>query len=145
MKKILASTLGLCLAAAPLFADGHASGDAEAGESVMKKCKACHMIVSDDDTVIFKGGKTGPNLYGLNERQAGSVDGFKYGKSLVEAGEGGLVWNEEQFVNYVADPQQFLRDTLDDKKAKSKMAFKLKKAEDAANVWAFIVSAGASE
>ncbi|WP_293447394.1 cytochrome C [Planktotalea sp.] len=141
MKKLIATTLGVCLAAAPLFAGGHASGDAEAGENVMKKCKACHMIVSDDDTVIFKGGKTGPNLFGLNERQAGSLEGYKYGKSIVAAGEAGLVWNEADFVNYVADPKAFLRETLDDKKAKSKMAFKLKDAEDAANVWAFIVSA----
>jgi cytochrome c len=141
MKKLIATTLGVCLAAAPLFAGGHAYGDAEAGEKVMKKCKACHMIVSDDDTVIFKGGKTGPNLYGLNERQAGSLEGYKYGKSIVAAGEAGLVWNEAEFVKYVADPKAFLRETLDDKKAKSKMAFKLKDEEDAANVWAFIVSA----
>jgi cytochrome c len=91
--------------------------------------------------VIFKGGKTGPNLYGLNERQAGSLEGYKYGKSIVAAGEAGLVWNEAEFVKYVADPKAFLRETLDDKKAKSKMAFKLKDEEDAANVWAFIVSA----
>ena len=83
MRKILLSTLGLCFAAAPLFADGHASGDAEAGEKVFGKCKACHMIVSEDDTVIYKGGKTGPNLYGLYTRQAGTVEGFKYGDSII--------------------------------------------------------------
>ena len=33
-----------------------------------------------------------------------------------------------------------LKTYLDDKKAKSKMAFKLKKAEDQANVWAYLVS-----
>lgn len=143
MKLFSIITLGLGLAAAPLLADGHASGDAEAGEKVFKKCKACHMIVSDDDTVIMKGGKTGPNLFGLNERVAGSLEGFKYGKSIVAAGEAGLAWNEAEFVSYVADPKDYLKTKLDDKKAKSKMAFKLKKEEDAANVWAYIVSAGA--
>ena len=142
MKILSVLTLGLGLAAAPLLADGHASGDAEAGEKVFGKCKACHMIVSEDDTVIMKGGKTGPNLYGLFGRQAGSVEGFKYGKSIVAAGEAGLEWNEEQFVEYVADPKKFLRTTLDDKKAKSKMAFKLKKDDDKADVWAYLVSVG---
>jgi cytochrome c len=142
MKLMSILTLGLGLAAGPLLADGHASGDAEAGEKVFKKCKACHMMVAGDGTVIVKGGKTGPNLFGLNERVAGSLEGFKYGKSIVAAGEAGLAWNEAEFVDYVADPKYFLKRTLDDKKAKSKMSFKLKKEKDATNVWAYIVSAG---
>ncbi len=142
MKLMSILTLGLGLAAGPLLADGHASGDAEAGEKVFKKCKACHMMVAGDGTVIVKGGKTGPNLFGLNERVAGSLEGFKYGKSIVAAGEAGLAWNEAEFVDYVADPKDFLKRKLDDKKAKSKMSFKLKKEKDATNVWAYIVSAG---
>lgn len=135
-------TLGLGLLAAPAFADGHATGDAEAGEAVFKKCKACHSIIDADGEVISKGGKNGPNLYGLYTRVAGTVDGFKYGDSIIEAGEGGLAWDEEQFVSYVADPRKFLRATLDNKKAKSKMSFKLKKEDEAANVWAYLVSVG---
>ena len=138
-------TLGLGLAAGPLLADGHASGDAEAGEAVFKKCKACHSVIDNDGEVIAKGGKNGPNLYGLLNRQAGTVDGFKYGDDLVAAGDAGLTWDEEQFVNYVADPRKFLRETLDDKKAKSRMSFKLKKEDDAANVWAYLVSVGPAE
>jgi cytochrome c len=143
MKLFSILTLGLGLAAAPLLADGHASGDAEAGEKIFNKCKACHMIVSDAGDVIVKGNKTGPNLYGLNERQLGSVEGFKYGKSIVELGETGVVWNEAEFVEYVADPKKYLQTKLDNKKAKSKMSFKLRKEEEAANVWAFIVSTAA--
>ena len=75
MKLIGILTLSLGLCAAPLFADGHASGDAAKGEKNFKKCKSCHMIVSDDGEVTFKGGNTGPNLFGLNERQAGSYEG----------------------------------------------------------------------
>lgn len=123
------------------FADGHASGDAAAGEGVFKKCKACHSIINAQGDVIFKGGKTGPNLYGLHGRVAGSAD-FKFGKSLVTAGEAGLAWNEADFVAFVADSKKFLQTYLDDSKAKSKMSFKLKKEEDAANVWAYIVSVG---
>lgn len=145
MKFLSIAALGLSLMAAPSFADGHATGDAADGENVFKKCKSCHSIVADDDTVIQKGGKTGPNLYGVFQRAPGSVEGFKYGKSIVAAGETEAMadgWNEEQFVTYVADPKAWLKEILDDSKAKSKMSFKLKKAEDAANVWAYLVSVG---
>jgi cytochrome c len=141
MKLLAVAALGMTLMSAPAFADGHATGDAGAGEAVFGKCKACHMIQDADGNDIVKGGRTGPNLYGLLGRVAGSAD-FKYGKSIVEAGEGGLVWNEAEFVKYVADPKKYLAEVNDDKRARSKMAFKLKDAEDAANVWAYIVSVG---
>jgi len=144
MNMIKTAALGLMLSVGPAFADGHATGDAEAGEKVFSKCKACHSVVDADGEVIVKGGRNGPNLYGLYKRVAGTEEGFgkKYGKSLIEAGAAGLVWDEENFVNYVADPRAFLRETLDDKKARSKMSFKLGDAEDAANVWAYLVSVG---
>ncbi|KIN75498.1 c-type cytochrome [Sulfitobacter guttiformis] len=141
MKIIAATALGLALMSAPAFADGHATGDATAGESVFNKCKACHMISDADGNDIVKGGRTGPNLYGLYTRVAGSTD-FRYGDSIVQAGEAGLEWNEEDFVAYVADPKKFLAEYNDDKRAKSKMAFKLGDEEDAANVWAYLVSVG---
>lgn len=144
MKILTIATLALGLGAAPLLAGGHASGDAAAGEKVFSKCKACHSIMDASGEAIVKGGRNGPNLYGLYTRVAGSDEDFakKYGKSLVKAGEEGLVWDEAQFVSYVADPRSFLRKTLGDKKAKSKMSFRLKDEEDAANVWAYLVSVG---
>lgn len=142
MKKLLGTTLGLCLAASPMLADGHATGDAAAGEKVFKKCKACHSIVDAEDNVIVKGGRNGPNLYNVYTRTAGSLEDFKYGKSIVAAGEAGLAWNEADFMEYTADPKKFLRAYLDDRKARSNMAFKLKKDDDRANVWAYLVSVG---
>ncbi|MEQ6250777.1 c-type cytochrome [Sulfitobacter sp. HNIBRBA3233] len=141
MKLFAATAMGMALMSAPAFADGHATGDAEAGESVFNKCKACHMIEDADGETIVRGGRTGPNLYGVLGRQAGSTD-FRYGDSIVEAGEAGLEWNEEEFVKYVADPKEYLADYLDDSKARSKMAFKLRDEEDAVNVWAYLVSVG---
>ena len=142
MNRFLSTFAALALAG-PVFADGHASGDAAAGEKVFNKCKSCHMIVSDSGEDIVKGGRTGPNMYGLMGRVPGSVDGFKYGDDLVSAGanfpDG---WDEATFVAYVQDPRAWLRETLDDSKAKSKMSFKLRKEEEAANVWAYIVSVG---
>lgn len=117
-----AALLAATVFAAPAFAEG----DASKGEKTFKKCKSCHMIKNGDD-VIFKGGKTGPNLYGVIGRTAGTVEGFKYGKSLVEAGEKGLVWDADTLVAYSADPKAFLKEYLDDGAAKSKMSYKLKK------------------
>lgn len=132
MHRILA-TAAVALLAVPAFAEG----DAAKGEKGFNKCKACHMIVSDEGETIIKGGKTGPNLYGLPGRTAGTAD-FKYGADLVAAGEAGLVWDETTFVTYSADPKAFLKEYLDKSSAKSKMSFKLKKgAED---IWAFLVS-----
>ncbi|MDU9006650.1 c-type cytochrome [Sedimentitalea todarodis] len=142
MKSTILTAFAVTAFALPAFADGHASGDAEAGEKEFKKCKACHMIQRADGTDIVKGGKVGPNLFGVYTRPAGSVDGFKYSISMTAAGEAGLEWNEEDFVTYVADPTAFLKGYLDDDKAKGKMAFKLKDAEQAKNVWAYLVSVG---
>ena len=59
-------------------------------------------------------------------RQAGAQEDFNgYSDSMKEAGEAGLVWDEEHFVSYVQDPTAFLRDYLDDPKARGKMTFKL--------------------
>ncbi|MGB2203536.1 MAG: c-type cytochrome [Pseudooceanicola atlanticus] len=109
--------------AAPAFADSHAMGDAEAGEKDFRKCKSCHTIASADETIV-KGGKTGPNLYGIVGRTAGTVEDFRYGNDLVAAGEAGLVWDEASLTEYVQDPKAFLQEYLDDGSAKSKMSFK---------------------
>lgn len=122
-KFILTAALTL-LTAAPVLAEG----DAAKGEADFKKCKSCHTI-ADGDEVYYKGGKTGPNLYGVVGRAAGSTD-FKYGDSIAAAGAAGLVWTEEELVKYVMDPKAYLQDYLDDKAAKSKMTFKLKTPED---------------
>ncbi len=142
MKLTLTTILVAGFAALPAFAGGHASGDAEAGEKAFNQCKACHSIVDAEGTVVLKGGKTGPNLWGVPGRTAGSNEDFgkKYKKSIVEAGEGGLVWDEATFVAYVQDPTAFLKEVTGDSKARSGMAFKVRKEEDAANLWAYIAS-----
>jgi cytochrome c len=139
MIRTLAAIAALTLAA-PAFADGHSTGDAEAGEKLYKKCKSCHMIVSSDGEVIQKGGKSGPNLYGVIGMTAGSVEGFKYSKDLLAAGEAGLVWDEALLAEWTKDPKAFLKDFLDSGKAKSKMSFKLKKGGE--DVAAYLASVG---
>ncbi|AUQ64964.1 c-type cytochrome [Phaeobacter inhibens] len=137
--KLLTAVAALGLIAAPAFAEG----DADKGEKGFNKCKSCHMVVSDSGDVIVKGGKTGPNLWGVVGRTAGTYEGYKYGKDMVAAGEAGLAWDEASFTAYTADPKAFLRDTLGDKKAKSKMSFRLKKgAED---IYAFLALHGPAD
>ncbi|GAB5436213.1 MULTISPECIES: c-type cytochrome [Roseobacteraceae] len=136
MKRLVA-TMIVGLLAVPALAEG----DAEKGKKAFNKCKACHTIVSDDGETILKGGKTGPNLYGIVGRTAGTVDGFKYGESLVEAGEKGLVWDAENFAEYTKDPKSFLKTYLDSTSAKSKMSFKLKKGSE--DIYAYLESVAA--
>lgn len=135
MNRIL-TAIALSFVASTAFAEG----DVAKGEKTFKKCKACHMIADNDGEVIFKGGKTGPNLYGVVGRAAASVEGFKYGKSIVAAGEAGLVWDAEQLANYVKNPKTFLKEVTGDGAAKSKMTFKLKKGGD--DVVAYLLSVG---
>jgi cytochrome c len=134
--RLTLTALALASLAAPTLAQ-----DIEAGKKVFMQCQTCHVIQNDAGEVLAgKNAKTGPDLWGMPGRVAGTYEGFKYGESLVALGATGFVWDEASFVEYVQDPAKFLKAKLGDDKAKSKMAFKLKKPEDAANVWAFIVS-----
>ncbi|MEO1549020.1 MAG: cytochrome C [Pseudomonadota bacterium] len=126
MLRSIATAAVLAAGATIAYADGHAIGDAAAGEKTFARCKSCHMIESADE-VIVKGGKTGPNLYGIVGRQAGTADFNKYGDALVAAGEAGLIWTPELIAEYVVDPKAFLAKTLDDNSVRSRMAFKLRK------------------
>jgi len=107
-------------------------GDALAGEKTFKKCKACHRLGEKAKNA------TGPVLNNVIGRVAGSFKGYKYGKSMIKAGEEGLVWNEEEIYNYIANPRKYLRKVLGNKKAKAKMKFKLKKETERRDVIAYL-------
>jgi cytochrome c len=120
-------------AALALFALPAHAADPAKGESEFKKCKACHAILAPDGTEVQKGGKTGPNLWGVIGRPIAAVDGFGYGESMAAVGATGMVWDEASLAAYITDPTKWLKDTLGDSAAKSKMSFKLAKgAEDVA-------------
>jgi cytochrome c len=134
--KLTMTALAFASLAVPALAQ-----DIEAGKKVFNQCQTCHVVQNDAGEVLAgKNAKTGPNLYGMPGRVAGTYPEFKYGESIVALGATGFVWDEASFVEYAQDPAKFLKTKLGDDKAKSKMAFKLKKPEDAANVWAYIVS-----
>jgi cytochrome c len=120
-----------------LLATPAAAQDAAKGESEFRKCKTCHMIEAPDGTAIVKGGKTGPNLYGVIGRPVASTE-FDYGDSLRAVGETGAVWDEASLAAYVADPTAWLKEQTGDAAAKSKMSFKL--AKGGADVAAYLAS-----
>jgi cytochrome c len=129
---LLAATLA-ALAAAPALA-----GDPAAGEEAFKKCKACHSIIAPDGTEIQKGGRTGPNLYGVIGRPVGSDPDFAYGDGLAAAAATGAVWDEAALAAYVADPGAWLAQVTGDAGARSKMSFAL--AEGGADVAAYLAA-----
>ncbi len=140
MLKVTTLALAGALLAVPALAQ-EVVGNAEAGAKVFAKCQTCHTVTNEAGEVLAgKGAKTGPNLYSIAGRKAGSYPEFKYGASLVALGESGFVWDEASFVEYTSDPSKFLKAKLNDAKAKGNMAFKLPKAEEAQNVWAYLVS-----
>lgn len=119
--------------ASPAFA-----ADPAKGEEVFKKCKSCHAITAPDGTEIQKGGKTGPNLWGVVGRVVGSAADFKYGEGLLELKEKGTAWDEAQIAVYLADPTAWVKSAVGEDDAKSKMSFKLADAEAATNVAAYL-------
>jgi len=115
----------LAALAAVTFAAPAMAADPAAGEADFKKCKACHSITAADGTDIQKGGKTGPNLFGIVGRAVGSDPDFKYGDGLLAVGATGAVWDEAMIAAYVVDPAKWVKENSGDDGAKSKMTFKL--------------------
>ena len=129
MKHLILPLILAFVTAAPVMA-----GDAAQGEAEFKKCKACHAIVATDGTEIVKGGKTGPNLFGVIGRTVGTEPDFAaYGDALKMIGAAGRVWDEAALTTFVADPAAWVKEASGDLAAKSKMTFKLAKGgEDVA-------------
>jgi cytochrome c len=135
--------------AAPAFADGHAAttGDAAAGEEQFnRQCVACHVVANADGEVLAgRNARTGPNLFGVAGRTLGSVEDFRYGDAIVELGETGAVWTEETFVGYVQDPTGWLRETLEDRRARGKMAYQVRDEAQAYDLYAYLATFAAEE
>ena len=133
------------LLATSAFADSHAaSGSVDAGEQQFKRqCVACHIVANTQGEVLAgRNARVGPNLYGLANRQLGAVENYRYGDAIVEAGETGQVWTEEAFVAYVQDPTGWLREALDNNRARGKMAYRMRDAQDAIDIYSYLATLG---
>lgn len=145
--KIIKFAAALSVMAAPAFAGGHATGDAAAGEEQFnRQCVACHVVADASGEVLAgRNARTGPNLYGLAGRVMGSVEDFRYSDGLIELGEAETVWTEEAFVGYVQDPTGWLRETLDDRRARGKMAYQVRDEAQAYDLYAYLATFAAEE
>lgn len=101
-----------------------AGASAEKGQSVAKKCAACH--------TFNEGGKkrVGPNLHGVVGRPVASSKGFAYSSALKDKGG---TWGYTELDGFLEAPKTYLPGTS--------MAFKgINKPEDRANLIAYLRS-----
>lgn len=114
--------MGMGMAAGGAWA---ADGDAAKGETVFKKCVACHTVSKPPKNTI------GPSLVGIMGRAAGTMEGFKYSDGMKDSK---IVWDDKSIDAYLKDPKGFI--------PKNKMVFVgLPKDEDRANVIAYLKQA----
>ncbi len=115
-------------------APAQAEGDVANGEQLFKRCASCHKIGEDARNA------SGPVLTDVIGRVAGTYEGFRFSDALIAAGEAGLVWDEENLAEYIADPRAFIRTFLDDPSARIKMSFKIRKEDEREDIAAFLAS-----
>lgn len=123
MRVIAAFALALGVAAV----SGAASAqDAANGETVFKKCRACHLVGPDAKHSV------GPQLNNLIGRKAGSIaDYSSYSDQMKELGTKGLVWDDATLDKYLTNPKDLVPN--------GKMAFPgLSDKEDRADVIAYL-------
>ncbi|KAA0699071.1 cytochrome c family protein [Neorhizobium sp. P12A] len=80
--------------------------DAKVGETIFKKCQACH-----DGT---KGGpnKVGPNLYGVVDRPIASHEGFGYSSGIKDFSKGSTEkWTYDHLYHFLMAPKKFIPGT----------------------------------
>lgn len=75
------------------------AGDLENGRRAFARCRSCHTITEGGPNM------TGPNLWGLFGRQAGSHAGFNYSKAVKGAG---FTWDAERLDHWLQNPRTFL-------------------------------------
>lgn len=101
-----------------------AAADAAAGETVFKKCAACHKLDGSNGV--------GPHLDAVVGRPVGSVPDFAYSEAMKSHGGD---WTPDNLFQFLASPKGYVPGT--------KMSFAgLPKEEDRANVIAYLEQQG---
>ena len=98
------------------------TGDIVNGKARFTQCAACHTTAQGGPNL------TGPNLYGIFGRKAGSVDGFAYSDAMKAAG---WTWDPARIDTWITNPHAVL--------ATTKMSFPgLKDPKDRIDVIAYL-------
>ena len=82
-----------------------ATADPAAGETVFKKCAACHTVENGGPN------KVGPNLWSIVDRPIASHEGFSYSSAMKAFAEGGKVWSYDNLNHFLASPKGFIKGT----------------------------------
>ena len=77
-------------------------GDLDNGRRVFARCRSCHTVSEGGPNM------TGPNLYGVFGRQAGTAAGYTYSAAVKGAG---FAWDAEHLDHWLENPHTFLRGT----------------------------------
>jgi cytochrome c len=98
------------------------AGHPDDGQTVFKKCMACHQLGPTAKNSV------GPALNGLIGRKAGTYPGYAYSDANKNSG---VVWNETTLAAYLPAPKEFIPGT--------KMSFPgLTMPQDVADVIAYL-------
>jgi cytochrome c len=73
-----------------------AAGDARTGSALFSRCAICHSNAKGAPN------RTGPNLFGVVGRKAGTYPGFSYSAAM----HAGFVWTPAKLTDYLASPQK---------------------------------------
>lgn len=131
--------LGIALASVALMVAG--AGQSRADDRLWANCRTCHSVTAPDGTTLARGGRSGPNLYGLAGRPLAGDSGFRlYSRDLIAAGASGRQWSEADFVAYLADPDQFLRAATGSADARSDMHVAMR--QGGAALWTWLTGLG---
>ena len=99
------SILAAAALALTVSAGGALAADVEAGKTEFKKCMACHAVGEGATN------RVGPVLNDVFGRVAGTFEGYKYSKAMVDAGAGGLVWTDETIGHFLHKPKDLVPGT----------------------------------
>ena len=123
IQKLLATACLLSLTAGIASAEG----DAEKGEKVFRKCRACHAVGEGAEN------KVGPQLNGIVGREIAALEGFGYSDALTELAAEKGAWTEKELAAFLEKPRDYAKGT--------KMSFAgLRKEDERADVIAYLAT-----
>jgi cytochrome c len=77
-------------------------GDLDNGRRVFARCRSCHTVTEGGPNM------TGPNLYGVFGRQAGTAVKYNYSPAVKATG---FTWDAEHLDHWLENPRTFLQGT----------------------------------